>query len=92
MKPPEGLKTPEAIQKWWQQFYLAHLGAFHKITWHRIILDGNQPFHQRYQSLSMLTLCVEAHIIKNPESKTSIAVRALSAKYKWVLTGTPLHK
>ncbi|KAJ6019665.1 hypothetical protein N7522_001732 [Penicillium canescens] len=72
MKPPEGLKTPEGIQEWWQQFYAEHLGAFHEITWHRIILD-------------------EAHVIKNPKSKTSIAVRALSASYKWVLTGTPLH-
>jgi hypothetical protein len=41
MKPPEGLKSPEAIQEWWQQFYVEHLGAFHEITWHRIILDGN---------------------------------------------------
>lgn len=32
----------------------------------------------------------EAQIIKNHESRTSKACRNLSAKYKWVLSGTPL--
>ncbi|KAK5083779.1 hypothetical protein LTR05_006284 [Lithohypha guttulata] len=32
----------------------------------------------------------EAHTIKNHESRTSIACRRLSAKRKWVITGTPL--
>ncbi|KAL4889395.1 SNF2 family N-terminal domain-containing protein [Aspergillus ambiguus] len=32
----------------------------------------------------------EGHVIKNHLSSVSIAVRALTAKYKWVLTGTPV--
>ena len=32
----------------------------------------------------------EAHAIKNHESRTSKACRLLTAKYRWVLTGTPL--
>ncbi|OQE45050.1 hypothetical protein PENCOP_c002G08413 [Penicillium coprophilum] len=33
----------------------------------------------------------EAHSIKNKDSATSIAVRALRGKCKWALSGTPLH-
>ncbi|KAJ5177543.1 uncharacterized protein N7500_000242 [Penicillium coprophilum] len=33
----------------------------------------------------------EAHSIKNKDSATSIAVRALQGKCKWALSGTPLH-
>jgi transcription termination factor 2 len=33
----------------------------------------------------------EAHTIRNHKSQTSIAVYALKAKYRWALTGTPIH-
>ncbi|KAJ5496418.1 hypothetical protein N7463_008405 [Penicillium fimorum] len=33
----------------------------------------------------------EAHLIKNKNSATSIAVRALKGKFKWAMSGTPLH-
>ncbi|KAJ5690017.1 hypothetical protein N7462_004409 [Penicillium macrosclerotiorum] len=33
----------------------------------------------------------EGHMIKNPGTHTSIAVRALTGQFKWVLSGTPLH-
>lgn len=33
----------------------------------------------------------EGHLIKNHESKTSIACRTLCAKYRWVISGTPLQ-
>ncbi|KAJ6144959.1 SNF2 family N-terminal domain-containing protein [Penicillium chermesinum] len=33
----------------------------------------------------------EAHEIKNPESKTSLAARKLIGKKRWIITGTPLH-
>ncbi|KAJ6184962.1 hypothetical protein N7519_006263 [Penicillium mononematosum] len=33
----------------------------------------------------------EGHMIRNRNTRTSIAVRALSGNYKWALTGTPLH-
>ncbi|KAJ5107267.1 hypothetical protein N7456_003942 [Penicillium angulare] len=33
----------------------------------------------------------EAHAIKNPDTYTSIAVRALAGNSKWILSGTPLH-
>ncbi|KAK5059947.1 hypothetical protein LTR84_009830 [Exophiala bonariae] len=32
----------------------------------------------------------EAHQIKNPTSKTSIAVRALTGTFRWAITGTPI--
>ena len=36
----------------------------------------------------------EAQVIRNPETQTSTAVRALHAHahYKWILTGNPLLK
>ncbi|KGO41712.1 Helicase, C-terminal [Penicillium expansum] len=33
----------------------------------------------------------EAHSIKNKDSATSIAIRALNGRFKWALSGTPLH-
>ncbi|KAL3475135.1 SNF2 family N-terminal domain-containing protein [Aspergillus californicus] len=33
----------------------------------------------------------EAHIIKNRDAGVSIAVRGLTARYKWALSGTPVH-
>ncbi|KAJ5782252.1 hypothetical protein N7457_004026 [Penicillium paradoxum] len=71
LKPPPEIKDT-AVEGWWESEYDLKAGPFHKILWHRIILD-------------------EAHIIRNRDTKTSIAVRALSAKFKWALTGTPLH-
>lgn len=35
---------------------------------------------------------LEAHEIKNNDSQTSVAVRMLSGHFRWVVTGTPLHK
>ncbi|KAH8705435.1 SNF2 family N-terminal domain-containing protein [Talaromyces proteolyticus] len=45
------------------------------------------PFHQiRFRRI----ILDEGHLIRNPESQVSIAIRALHAHYKWVLSGTPL--
>ncbi|GAB6023446.1 transcription termination factor, RNA polymerase II [Chamberlinius hualienensis] len=33
----------------------------------------------------------EGHVIKNPKTNVSQAVCLLHAKYRWVLTGTPIH-
>jgi SNF2 family DNA or RNA helicase len=33
----------------------------------------------------------EAHVIKNHNSKVSLACRSLQGKYKWVLSGTPIQ-
>ncbi|PGH19530.1 hypothetical protein AJ80_03865 [Polytolypa hystricis UAMH7299] len=33
----------------------------------------------------------EAHQIKNYQARTSVAIRSLSAKYRWVMSGTPIH-
>ncbi|QVM07698.1 hypothetical protein D8B26_002390 [Coccidioides posadasii str. Silveira] len=34
----------------------------------------------------------QAHEIKNHASKTSLAVRMLSGRFRWIVTGTPVHK
>ncbi|KAJ5199656.1 hypothetical protein N7491_009546 [Penicillium cf. griseofulvum] len=33
----------------------------------------------------------EAHVIKNKDCATSLAVRALKGRFKWAISGTPLH-
>ncbi|KAJ6184963.1 hypothetical protein N7519_006264 [Penicillium mononematosum] len=72
LKPPVTLKSPEEIEAWKEKEYKRRAGPFHKVDWHRIILD-------------------EAHAIKNKDCATSIAVRALRGKFKWAVSGTPLH-
>ncbi|KAF9894723.1 hypothetical protein FE257_006613 [Aspergillus nanangensis] len=45
------------------------------------------PLHQ----IKFLRIILdEGHMIKNHFSSVSVAVRALTAKYKWILTGTPV--
>ncbi|KAJ5951840.1 uncharacterized protein N7479_010253, partial [Penicillium vulpinum] len=46
------------------------------------------PFHKVEWRRIILD---EAHSIKNKDCATSIAVRALKGKFKWVMSGTPLH-
>ncbi|KAI2703430.1 hypothetical protein DTO006G1_5376 [Penicillium roqueforti] len=72
LKPPVMIKSPEKLEAWREKEYYRRAGPFHKVEWHRIILD-------------------EAHLIKNKDSATSIAVRALKGKFKWAMSGTPLH-
>ena len=33
----------------------------------------------------------EAHYIKNPNTRTSESCRGLKSKYRWAMTGTPIH-
>ncbi|KAJ5782251.1 hypothetical protein N7457_004025 [Penicillium paradoxum] len=72
LKPPVGISRPEELEAWRKDAFNREAGPFHKIDWHRIVLD-------------------EAHVIKNKDAATSIAVRALSGKFKWAMSGTPLH-
>ena len=58
----------------------------------RIILDGVFPHKERYSYLELIEVLAEGHVIRNPQSITSISVRALTAKHKWIVSGTPLHK
>ncbi|KAJ6147484.1 hypothetical protein N7497_009466 [Penicillium chrysogenum] len=44
-------------------------------------------FHQ----INWHRIILDGHMIRNRNTRTSIAVRALSGNYKWALTGTPLH-
>jgi hypothetical protein len=37
--PPE-LCTDEDVVEWWEKVYDEKIGVFHRINWHRIILDG----------------------------------------------------
>ncbi|KAJ5528708.1 hypothetical protein N7527_002101 [Penicillium freii] len=72
LKPPVTIKSPEEEEAWREEEFDRRAGPFHKVEWHRIVLD-------------------EAHAIKNKDSATSIAVRALKGKFKWAMSGTPLH-
>ncbi|KAJ5807438.1 Helicase C-terminal [Penicillium robsamsonii] len=72
LKPPVTIKSPEEFEAWREEEFARRAGPFHKIEWHRIILD-------------------EAHLIKNKDCATSISVRALEGRFKWAMSGTPLH-
>jgi len=50
------------------------------VTWWRVVLG---------YSLPILLTIDEAHTIKNPKAKMSQACCALSARFRWCLTGTP---
>lgn len=41
---------------------------------------------------SRMILVSEAHIAKNYLSQVSVAIQALTGKFKWLMSGTPLHK
>jgi len=53
--------------------------------------DGNRASHGGLFSLDYFRIILdEAHYIKNRSSKTAKACYELSAKHRWVLTGTPI--
>ncbi|EAW12934.1 putative SNF2 family helicase [Aspergillus clavatus NRRL 1] len=55
-------------------------------SWEDFYLSTVGPLHK----IKFLRIILdEGHVIKNHLSTTSIAVRALTSKYKWILTGTP---
>ncbi|KAF1829723.1 hypothetical protein BDW02DRAFT_573724 [Decorospora gaudefroyi] len=56
-----------------------------------IAQDGNRGSHGGIFSLEYFRIILdEAHYIKNRQSKTAKACYELSAKHRWVLTGTPI--
>jgi DNA repair protein RAD5 len=56
-----------------------------------IAQDGNRGSHGGIFSLDYFRIILdEAHYIKNRQSKTAKACYELSAKHRWVLTGTPI--
>lgn len=53
--------------------------------------DGNRGSHGGVFSLDYFRIILdEAHYIKNRQSKTAKACYELSARHRWVLTGTPI--
>ncbi|KAJ4343674.1 DNA helicase rad5 [Ascochyta clinopodiicola] len=53
--------------------------------------DGNRGSHGGIFSLEYFRIILdEAHYIKNRQSKTAKACYELSARHRWVLTGTPI--
>ena len=53
--------------------------------------DGNRGSHGGLFSLDYFRIILdEAHYVKNRQSKTAKACYELSAKHRWVLTGTPI--
>jgi DNA repair protein RAD5 len=56
-----------------------------------IAQDGNRGSHGGIFSLDYFRIILdEAHFVKNRQSKTAKACYELSAKHRWVLTGTPI--
>ncbi|KAF2468800.1 uncharacterized protein BDR25DRAFT_289704 [Lindgomyces ingoldianus] len=54
-------------------------------------MEGNRGSHGGLFSLDYFRIILdEAHFIKNRQSKTAKACYELSAKHRWVLTGTPI--
>lgn len=65
-------------------------GNLSKVKWRRVILDEGLFF----DSLLVLTsakLVLVAHLIKEKSTKRFKAACALDSKYRWCLTGTPIH-
>ncbi|KAL7626164.1 DNA helicase rad5 [Parahypoxylon ruwenzoriense] len=53
--------------------------------------NGSRDLHRGLFSLEFFRIILdEAHTIKNRQSKTAKACYELSAKHRWVLTGTPI--
>ncbi|PYH97546.1 hypothetical protein BO71DRAFT_447895 [Aspergillus ellipticus CBS 707.79] len=56
--------------------------------WHDIYLEEVGPLHQiKFHRI----IIDEGQFIKNHISSVSIAVRALTGHFKWILSGTPVH-
>jgi SNF2 family DNA or RNA helicase len=60
----------------------------HKFHWFRIILDEGLSFPVACQTPS--NICI-AHSIRHQQTRQFRAVVALSANYRWCLTGTPIQ-
>lgn len=98
MKLTDSIKDDEKLSAWWDQSFDTETGPLHKIKFHRIILDGMLspsrsllPFGINRES-RFDDQFAEGHTIKNHISSVSIAVRSLTGHYKWILSGTPVHK
>lgn len=87
-KAPQQPMDENATEEWWKENYEKNVGPLHRNKFLRIILDGGQSQTTRVQANQVL----EGHIINNYTGQTSIAVRALTGKFKWILSGTPVHK
>jgi SNF2 family DNA or RNA helicase len=56
------------------------------------LTEHRDEFRDIFHKLKFHRVVVdEAHCMKNHLSRTSIALRELDAKFRWVLTATPLH-
>ena len=87
--PPLHLVTDKAKDDWWEAHFHANKGPLFSSKYRRPMRPRDHrtdpetvPFYR--------AVLDEAQMIKNHEARTSKACRLLTAKYKWVLTGTPL--
>ncbi|KAL3452103.1 SNF2 family N-terminal domain-containing protein [Aspergillus insuetus] len=56
--------------------------------WKQIYEKDCGPLHK----IKFLRIVLdEAHMIKNRDSSVSLAVRGLTGRHKWILSGTPIH-
>ncbi|KZF23299.1 P-loop containing nucleoside triphosphate hydrolase protein [Xylona heveae TC161] len=78
----------QAVQEWRKEKE-ERSGTLHDVQYYRI---GDLDFKLKKINLELTIEAVldEAQAIKNHKSQTSRACRALKAKYRWALSGTPV--
>lgn len=55
---------------------------------HEILKDSRSPLRRIYFRRVVLD---EAHSIRNPKTKSAMAVYEIAARHRWAVTGTPVH-
>ena len=79
------LTTYETVRSAWRDER-----ALHTTNWHRLVLDEGKSRRMLISHSSMLTANV-AHHIRNRSSQIFKAVSSIRSRYRWCLTGTPIH-
>ena len=84
---PEDIRGEEDLKSWWEKTWGRARDVLHQAHFYRVILDGVSALQHRFH---VLTKGTESQVIKNHETQTSIACRALMSKHRWCLSATPI--